>query len=495
MDAPTRHDDHFDVAVVGAGFGGIGAALACAERGRRVVLLEKMTYPGGCAATFRHRGRPYEAGATLSAGFGEGQLFRTWIARYGLDLDLRDLDPIVSFRAPSIRLEVPRDRELFVTRLAEREGARAESVRRFFARQRRVADLLWPLLDDPRLLPPLGVGGLFGHLRRAPRYLGLLSTVGRDLDALLVRSGLGSDPGLRVLLDAICRITLQAGVDEVEAPFALAALDYFFRGSRHVVGGLGRLAEELLRAFTAAGGTLRLADGVRGIARDGRGFRVVSRRGSLQASVVVSNLLPDATRGLLDEPLRAEARGLADREREVRAGWGAAMLYLDVSSAALEAEGARHLELVDREDEALIEGNHVFCSIGDGDAGGERPVTVSTHVRMDELLGRPESERGLFIGAIQDRMRATLRARAPRLAAAIVREMTASPRTFARFTGRPDGFVGGVPRRRGFRAYRITAAPRLARGLHLVGDSVFPGQSILACALGGAKVAERIGAD
>ncbi|HND32895.1 MAG TPA: FAD-dependent oxidoreductase, partial [Myxococcota bacterium] len=36
-----------DVIVIGAGFGGLAAALSLAERGARVTLLEALTYPGG----------------------------------------------------------------------------------------------------------------------------------------------------------------------------------------------------------------------------------------------------------------------------------------------------------------------------------------------------------------------------------------------------------------------------------------------------------------
>jgi len=67
--------------------------------------------------------------------------------------------------------------------------------------------------------------------------------------------------------------------------------------------------------------------------------------------------------------------------------------------------------------------------------------------------------------------------------------MTASPRTFARFTGRHRGFVGGVPRRAGLDHYLDLAPRPVANGVWLVGDSVFPGQSTLATALGGQRTA------
>ena len=51
----------FDVAVIGAGFGGLGAALSAAERGACVAICEALNYPGGCASTFTRDANQFEA--------------------------------------------------------------------------------------------------------------------------------------------------------------------------------------------------------------------------------------------------------------------------------------------------------------------------------------------------------------------------------------------------------------------------------------------------
>ena len=53
------------------------------------------------------------------------------------------------------------------------------------------------------------------------------------------------------------------------------------------------------------------------------------------------------------------------------------------------------------------------------------------------------------------------------------------------------GWVGGFPQTSLFRAW----GPRLAPGLFMVGDSIFPGQSTAAVALGGLRVAGSLLAD
>jgi phytoene dehydrogenase-like protein len=65
-----------DVLVVGAGFGGLGAAMGLVDRGASVMVCERLDYAGGCAGTFTRGGCHYDAGATLSSGFGPGPAVR-----------------------------------------------------------------------------------------------------------------------------------------------------------------------------------------------------------------------------------------------------------------------------------------------------------------------------------------------------------------------------------------------------------------------------------
>lgn len=477
-----------DVAVVGAGFGGLGAALRAAELGQRVVLFESLSYPGGCASTFRRGGAEYESGATLFAGLGEGGFFQTALARHGLHVPVRLLDPVLHVRAPDLELDVPADRAAFVEEWVRLEPRHAPGVRAFFEEQARLAQALWELFEDPSLLIPFDARSFLRHLGRAPRYLPLLPWVGRTLGAMLDVHGLGDARKLRSYLDALCQITVQTTVDRAEALFALAAIDYPFRGTGHVEGGVGALARGLALAAERAGADVRFTDRVKRARRDGDGFRLETRRGVIRARQLVLNLLPEATAALFGLTL-SDVPPLARLDAAVKTGWGAAMLYRVVRDEGLLAPGPHHVDLTATRDAAPTHGHHVFCSVSaasEEKAGpGLRTVTASTHV--------PLPIDAATTAEVQARMRRTLDEGYPALARATVREMTASPRTFARFVGRPGGWVGGVPRRAGLFNYRGLAPGPILPGVWLVGDSGFPGQSILAAALGGWKTAEAIG--
>jgi NADPH-dependent 2,4-dienoyl-CoA reductase/sulfur reductase-like enzyme len=51
--------------VIGAGFGGLAAAIRLGVRGYRVTILEKLDAPGGRASVFRQDGFTFDTGPTI----------------------------------------------------------------------------------------------------------------------------------------------------------------------------------------------------------------------------------------------------------------------------------------------------------------------------------------------------------------------------------------------------------------------------------------------
>ena len=346
-----------DVAVVGAGFGGLATALRLAELGANVVLCETLRYPGGCASTFSRSGYQFEAGATLFSGLGEGQLFSDWNRRWNLGLQFETLDPIVELRTDLWSLAIPPDPEEFLRRFCELPGANPEVLRRFFGTQREVAGALWKLFDDPSLLPPLTGTSILRHLSRTPSYAPVLRWIRHSLRDVVAHHHLQDWEPLLIYLDAVSQITVQAKASDAEAPFAMAAVDYFFRGTGHVHGGIGQLAWALVDAIQSAGGQVSLANRVKGIHRENGGWRLETRKGDIRARQVVANILPQTLGKMVTPQLNG---ALHDVERAVEDGWGAAMLYFAVDADAPDREAAQHLQLINKREPPMNEGNHDF---------------------------------------------------------------------------------------------------------------------------------------
>jgi phytoene dehydrogenase-like protein len=482
----------YDCAVVGAGFGGLGAALTLAEQGARVVLFESLKYPGGCASTFTRGGWKFESGATLFSGFDEGQLFASWIQKHRMEVTTVVPDPMVELRTGEWRMPITSRRTDLLNNFSKFPGAPRDRLAAFFDHQSEIANTLWSLFDDPGMLPPFGQRAFLAHLARTHRYLPLIPWVNRSLADFVARHGLEGFEPLRVYLDAVSQITVQASCADAEAPFALASMDYYFRGTRHVHGGIGVLATAMLDACRRLGVDVRLSDSVKRLAPTHEGWRVTTRHSDVEARHVVANVVPQALRGLIGEAVSE----LADVAKRVESGWGAVMFYLGIHKDAKVRPEAHHLELVDHHNTAFTEGNHVFCSLSGLDEhrgpDGARTITASTHIPMNQFTTMNSEAQGEYISGICSAMHRTFTKRAPEISDAIVHKLTASPRTFARFVGRPGGFVGGPPRVRGFGNYQGMFSSPIRPGLWMVGDSVFPGQSTLATALGGAKTAMMI---
>lgn len=481
--SPPRHGPdatHADAVVVGAGFGGLGAALTLAAAGKKVVLCEALNYPGGCASTFQRNGLRYEAGATLFSGFGEGQLFSRWVHRHHMKVEWEQHDPVMTFTAAGRTHIVPASQQAWVETLVQQSPEHAQGIRSFFQSIQRGSDALWNLIDEDALTT-----------RRAARevlnlgnHLSWMRWAGRPLTAVARHHGVESVQPLRAWLDAICQITVQAAASQAEAPFGMAACTFPFRGVATVKGGIGRFATELVRAIERAGGEVRFSNAIYRVTRNpDKTWRVQGRGAAIDAPCVVLNALPAGASKLLGRPV------LPQLQDKLEGGWGAVMLYLTVADQPDFPDGSAHHQVYLDPHKAPIEGNAALVTLGERQLGSEGPIrtaTVSTHFQMS----RDADDTPKAVEQIQQTLRALVKATFPTWK--ITHEMPASPRTFQRFTQRSGGLVGGVPRRVGLRQYLEPFRRPIDDGLYLVGDSVFLGQSTLAAAVGGQWVASSI---
>ena len=484
----------YDVVVIGAGFGGMASALALAESGKKVALCEALNYPGGCASTFTRDGYRFEAGATLFSGFAEGQLFQKWIQRHDMKVQFQKLDPSIRFRTPTEEICISPDRDKTIDAFCAIPGAPVRELRRFFSFQKKVADLLWPMFDEPSRLPPMASGDLSWHLQRSWRYPTLLPFLNRSLHSVLSSYGLADWQPFVQYCNALCQITIQADARNAEALFALSTLDYPYRGTGHIHGGIGELGQAMLQAFERCGGEVYMPSRVKACFQTSDGWRVESRKKSFETRQVIANLLPKALSDIL--PKKKQNRRLYNLSKQVEKSWGAVMLYLAIADhQGLPAE-AHHTQAIVTSGEPLNMGHHLFCSVSGRSEQcgpeGQRTATVSTHVPIKRLRSLEPEAQATLIQEIQDRMLGGLKDRVPEVGEHILMKLPASPRTFERFTRRTYGFVGGIPRTKGLHNYKGLFPRPIYKGLWMVGDSVFPGQSTLATAVGGVRTARAV---
>ena len=481
----------YDCVVIGAGFGGLSAALRLAEENKKVLLCEALKYPGGCASTFEKKGLKFEAGATLFSGFGPNQLFRKWMSEHKFNIQFVPLSPTVLFRSGATNISIFAEREKTIEQLCSLPDAPEDDIRAFFAYQKKIADILWPVFDDPYRLPPFRLSGLWWHILRSWRYLSLIPIINTPLISILKKFNLHTFKPMLEYCNALCQITIQTDIYNAESPFALCTMDYLFRGTGHIQGGVGELAKAMVARIQQLGGTVIMPGRVKKIEQSPDGWNVTIRKEVIHTKNIIANILPSGLNKIYTHSSLPHKE--QSMQNAVENGWSAVMLYLIIEDHPSLPRHPHHIQCIGDPNLPLEEGNHIFCSLGGAGENNDinkRTATVSTHISLEKYTHHPNTP--ALVEEIQNNMNMLLQAKLPELYPHITEIIPGSPRTFARFTSREQGCVGGIPRRIGWHNYKGLWPRQTYRNLWLVGDSVFPGQSTLSTAVGGARTANEV---
>lgn len=486
----------FDVVVVGGGMGGLAAAALAQSRGLRVALLEAHTKLGGCAGYFGRGLYHFDAGATALMGLDAGEPIGDLLAAVGVEFHAE--------RTSSYRACLP-DREIRIVAGARRfEEAvlaafpgRDGAKRRFWRLQAAVGERLFRAASRVPRLPIRSPGDLLHDAR----ILGLGGTAAAltgmaTVETVLKLLGLGGDVPFRSLVAMLLQDTAQAGPETVPFANAAACLQAYRRGMSRPRGGMRALVEGLGSRFAELGGDLRtatIADRVEGL--DDGTFRVATRRrDSLHARQVIFNLPLDLATRLLGRSLEGR---LARREGQSRAAWSAFTGYLAIRREAVPDDSPLFHQVLRRYDRPPHDGNNVLISLSPPDDEGYGPqdvrvATMSTHTRPPDWAGLDRPAYEARKADYRERMLSALRRALPDAPDALVHAEFATPRSFARYTRREAGAVGGPPVSRRNSNLLAVGSDVLGPGLWVVGDSVFPGQGTMAVVLSAIRAVERI---
>jgi phytoene dehydrogenase-like protein len=286
----------YDAIAIGSGAGGLTAALALARAGKRVVVFEQHSLPGGYSQSFELGGFRFSPGVHYVGALGPGGGLRRIYEGLGvaetlvfLELDPDGYDRVIVGRE---RFDIPKGRDRFAQRLKDRFPAEAAGIERYF-------DLIGRMIDELGWAKPVhtlaDATKLPLHMPTVLRW-GLVP-LGRFLDHCT------HDPLVRAIL------SIQAGDHAMapsRAPTALHAglQGYYFDGGCYPRGGGHAIPDAFITQLRAHGSEVTLGSPVEHILIERGavlGVRLASGR-EVRADIVVSNADPGVTWGRLVAP-------------------------------------------------------------------------------------------------------------------------------------------------------------------------------------------------
>ncbi|MCX7969288.1 MAG: NAD(P)/FAD-dependent oxidoreductase [Armatimonadetes bacterium] len=482
------------VVVIGAGIGGLTVASLLAKAGLDVTVLEANDHVGGCAATFSVDGYRFDVGATVAGGFAENapmNLLSKWL---DICWDARFVEPVMEVYLPD-GTQIVRYSDAESWRW-ERKRVFGKKAENFWRWQEQTAEELWAFATmlpswrpqsfrEAKELTSL----LAKFVADKPKRIWLLSDAFRPVSSHLV----GLPPTLRLFVDAQLLISAQCTSERANALYGAASLHLPRSGVVHFRGGMGTLAQTLADAVERYGGRLIYNCQVKRIVFERNSPAAVETvDGSIfPAEIVVANIAPSSLAEMLGEFAPKWLRNLKPFPDD---GWGAFVVYAGVEAAAIPKNFCSHHQIVVAE--PLPEGNSVFLSLSPQwdetrAPKGYRAITMSAHTNLLtwwKLLREDRKAYEQRKREFTEKMLSAAERVIPNFRDAVSILLSGTPITFQRYTLRPFGWVGGFPQTSLFRSVN----PRIRNGVWLVGDSIFPGQSTTAVALGGMRVAYAI---
>lgn len=476
----------YDAIVIGAGVAGLTAAAALAHRNVPTLVVERHNVPGGCASFYQRDGYRFDVGATLIGGFGVRGVHRLLNAELGIDVSAQPVEPAMVVHLPDVSIIRFGDERWKHERLRV-FGAAAEP---FWQRQERIADLAW---DFSMRFPALPVDAVsiraLAHAVR-PRHLPLLATIGRNVASIMPRE---PSRELAAFVDAQLLITAQTDASGADLAYGATALDLAREGTFHLVDGSSTIAMALAQSVRRAGSQILYNRSVASIETSrGRVRAVRLDDGSRIACRSIVSALPIANTMDLCPAIRDTYRA---RVAVASARWGAFMLYVGLPASVVPAELALHHQIVAAYEIPPREGNTAFLSFsGDGERrrarNGGRAVTISTHT---DVARWQRAYRDGSLPALRERyvrrLLDVLDRVVPGASARAVVVEAATPHTFARYTGRARGLVGGMAQTPATASLGALGQRTPVKGLFICGDTTFPGQSTVGATLSGFNAA------
>jgi phytoene desaturase len=269
-------------AVIGAGFGGLAAAVRLAARGYRVSVYDRLEQPGGRARVFRQDGFVFDAGPTvITAPFLLEELWSLAGRRLEDDIDLRPVAPFYRIRFDDgSTFDYTGSPEAMRAEVAKFSPADVDGYEAFVRTSERIFRTGFEQLAHVPFNSAWDMAKIVPSMMKLESYRTVHGLVAKHIRHPKLRQVFSFHP-------------LLVGGNPFSTTSIYTLIAFLERrwGVHFPIGGTGALVTGLVRLIEALGGKVRLGADVAEITLDGRratGIRLRSGE-TVSADVVVSN--------------------------------------------------------------------------------------------------------------------------------------------------------------------------------------------------------------
>ncbi len=501
----NRTANDWDSIVIGSGLGGLVTASQLASKGAKVLVLEQYKIPGGSGGSFKRKGFTFDVGASMIFGFGKKgytNLLTRALSDVGQDCQTIPDPTQLTYHLPNqLEISVDRDYQKFITKLIDLFPHEEKGIKHFY-------ETCWDVFNCLDSMPLLSIedpGYLMKVFFKSPlSCLGLARWL--PVNAGDVARKHIKDPNLLKFIDieCFCWSVMPANL----TPMINAGMvfsDRHYGGINYPKGGVGIIAEKLVKGIEKFGGEIRYKSRVKRIIfKEGKAIGVsLENEEDIFGKTIVSNATRWNTFGGqgINEPL-VEANHTPASETK----WGEryipspsfTSLHLGVNQESIPSGTHCHHLILDKWEDMEDEQGVTFLSIPtlldeSLSPSGSHIVHAFTPSSMNSWEGLSNKEYLQKKKETGDKLISKLEKLFPNLSQNILHKEIGSPRTHERFLARNKGSYGPIPSMRLPGLLTMPFNTTKIEGLYCVGDSCFPGQGLNAVAFSGYACAHIIG--